>query len=82
MPHYYHRLQKFGIELSILTSQIDYAGGVKFGFTIAEAEGDEDSITQNKNLFDGTQCSCGGIRLCGSNLLANFLVNLHRKFGN
>jgi len=32
--------KKFGVELSILTSQIDYAGGVKFGFTIAEVEGD------------------------------------------
>ena len=40
--------KKFGVELSILTSQIDYAGGVKFGFTIAEVEGDEDSITQAK----------------------------------
>lgn len=40
--------KKFGVELSILTSQIDYAGGVKFGFTIAEVEGDEDSITQTK----------------------------------
>ena len=39
---------KFGVELSILTSQIDYAGGVKFGFTIAEVEGDEDAITQAK----------------------------------
>ena len=39
---------KFGVELSILTSQIDYAGGVKFGFTIAEVEGDEDAITQTK----------------------------------
>ena len=29
-------------------SQIDYAGGVKFGFTIAEVEGDEDAITQTK----------------------------------
>ena len=38
----------FGVELSILTSQIDYAGGVKFGFTIAEVEGDEDAITQAK----------------------------------
>ena len=36
------------MELSILTSQIDYAGGVKFGFTIAEVEGDEDAITQAK----------------------------------
>ena len=40
--------KKFGVELSILTSQIDYAGGVKFGFTIAVVEGDEDAITQAK----------------------------------
>ena len=40
--------KKFGVELSILTSQIDYAGGVKFGFTIAEVEGNEDAITQAK----------------------------------
>ena len=40
--------KKFGVELSILTSQIDYAGGVKFGFTIAEVEGAEDAITQAK----------------------------------
>ena len=40
--------KKFGVELSILTSQIDYAGGVKFGFAIAEVEGDEDAITQTK----------------------------------
>lgn len=40
--------KKFGVELSMLTSQIDYAGGVKFGFTIAEVEGDEDAITQAK----------------------------------
>ena len=40
--------KKFGVELSILTSQIDYAGGVKFGFTIAEVEGDEYAITQAK----------------------------------
>ena len=40
--------KKFGVELSILTSQIDNAGGVKFGFTIAEVEGDEDAITQAK----------------------------------
>ena len=36
------------MELSILTSQIDYAGGVKFGYTIAEVEGGEDAITQTK----------------------------------
>ncbi|WP_308571271.1 methionine ABC transporter ATP-binding protein MetN [uncultured Haemophilus sp.] len=40
--------KKFGVELSILNSQIDYAGGVKFGYTIAEVEGSEDAITQTK----------------------------------
>lgn len=40
--------KKFGIDLNIFTSQIDYAGGVKFGFVIAEMEGDADAITQTK----------------------------------
>ena len=52
------------MELSILTSQIDYAGGVKFGYTIAEVEGDEDAITQTKVLFNGKQRARGGARLC------------------
>ncbi len=38
--------KRFGIDLSILTSQIDYAGGVKFGFTIAELEGSADAVDQ------------------------------------
>ncbi|AWX13749.1 D-methionine ABC transporter, ATP-binding protein [Mergibacter septicus] len=40
--------KKFGIDLNIFTSQIDYAGGVKFGFVIAEMEGDVDAITNAK----------------------------------
>lgn len=40
--------RQFGVELSVLTSQIEYAGGVKFGFSIAEAFGDEDAITAAK----------------------------------
>ncbi|MDO4627457.1 MAG: methionine ABC transporter ATP-binding protein MetN [Pasteurellaceae bacterium] len=40
--------RKFDVGLNILMSQIDYAGGVKFGFTIAEVEGDDDAITQAK----------------------------------
>ena len=40
--------RNFDVSLSILMSQIDYAGGTKFGFTIAEMEGDEDAITQAK----------------------------------
>ena len=40
--------KKFGVELSILASQIEYAGGIKFGFTVAEVEGDPDAITQTK----------------------------------
>ena len=51
--------KKFGVELSILTSQIDYAGGVKFGFTIAEVEGDEDAITQTKvYLLENNRFCC------------------------
>ncbi|TDQ56291.1 D-methionine transport system ATP-binding protein [Mesocricetibacter intestinalis] len=40
--------RKYDIALNILMSQIDYAGGTKFGFTVAEVEGDEDAITQAK----------------------------------
>lgn len=40
--------KKFGIDLSILMSQIDYAGGIKFGFVIAEISGDADDIAEAK----------------------------------
>lgn len=40
--------KKFGIDFSILMSQIDYAGGVKFGFVIAEVEGNADAINEAK----------------------------------
>ncbi|WP_439242857.1 MULTISPECIES: methionine ABC transporter ATP-binding protein MetN [unclassified Lonepinella] len=40
--------RRFNVSFNILMSQIDYAGGTKFGFTIAEVEGDEDAITQAK----------------------------------
>lgn len=43
--------RKFGVSFNILMSQIDYAGGTKFGFTIAEVEGDEDAITQAKTYL-------------------------------
>ncbi|QNS15104.1 methionine ABC transporter ATP-binding protein MetN [Mannheimia bovis] len=40
--------KKFGIDFSILMSQIDYAGGVKFGFVIAEVSGNSDAIAEAK----------------------------------
>ncbi len=43
--------KRFGIDLSILTSQIDYAGGVKFGFTVAELEGDAQAVQQTLNYL-------------------------------
>lgn len=43
--------RKFSVSFNILMSQIDYAGGTKFGFTIAEVEGDEDAITQAKTYL-------------------------------
>ena len=41
-----HASKRFGIDFSILMSQIDYAGGVKFGFVIAEVTGEEDAISE------------------------------------
>ncbi len=43
-----HASKKFSIDFSILMSQIDYAGGVKFGFVIAEVEGNHDDIAEAK----------------------------------
>lgn len=55
MHRYYLAIWKqFGVDLSILSSQIDYAGGgKKFRLYIAEVEGEEEAITQTKNLFNG-----------------------------
>ena len=38
-PLFSQASKQFGVEFNILTSQMDYAGGVKFGFTIAELIG-------------------------------------------
>ncbi|MDO5651930.1 MAG: methionine ABC transporter ATP-binding protein MetN [Moraxella sp.] len=46
MPLFSETTQRFGVSFNILTSQMDYAGGVKFGFTIAQMLGDSHSITQ------------------------------------
>ncbi|CDG22442.1 Methionine import ATP-binding protein MetN [Xenorhabdus poinarii G6] len=37
-------VRRFNIDISILSSQIDYAGGVKFGVMLAELDGENDSI--------------------------------------
>ena len=36
--------KEFGVEFNILTSQMDYVGGVKFGFTIAQIIGNSNDI--------------------------------------
>lgn len=41
-----HASKKFGIDFSILMSQIDYAGGVKFGFVVAEVSGERTKIDE------------------------------------
>lgn len=43
--------KKYDINFSILSSQIDYAGGVKFGFVIAEVEGSIEAIERAKNYL-------------------------------
>lgn len=45
-PLFSQASKAFGVEFNILTSQMDYAGGVKFGFTIAQMTGDDAAITQ------------------------------------
>lgn len=57
-----------------MSSQIDYAGGVKFGFVIAEVEGSEDAITQTKIYLMENNVR---IEVLGyiMNLVVNFLAN-------
>lgn len=43
-----HASKKFGIDFSILMSQIDYAGGVKFGFVVAEVSGEAEKIDESR----------------------------------
>lgn len=45
-PLFSQASKQFGVEFSILTSQMDYVGGVKFGFTIAELMGSSTAIMQ------------------------------------
>lgn len=46
LPLFSQASKNFGVEFSILTSQMDYINGVKFGFTIAEVIGNPGAITQ------------------------------------
>ncbi len=43
-PVFSQASKTFGVEFNILTSQMDYAGAVKFGFTIAQLLGDKHHI--------------------------------------
>lgn len=51
MPLFSQATKQFGVEFSILTSQMDYAGGSKFGFTIAELLGEAAAIMQVIEFF-------------------------------
>ncbi|PQJ67717.1 methionine ABC transporter ATP-binding protein MetN [Photobacterium angustum] len=43
--------RKFGLDISILSSDMDYAGGVKFGLMLAEFFGDQDSVENAVNFL-------------------------------
>ncbi|EAS63065.1 methionine ABC transporter ATP-binding protein MetN [Photobacterium angustum] len=43
--------RKFGLDISILSSDMDYAGGVKFGLMLAEFFGDQSSIENAVNFL-------------------------------
>lgn len=46
MPLFSQASKQFGAEFNILTSQMDYAGGVKFGFTICQVIGEQTAVMQ------------------------------------
>lgn len=50
-PLFSQATKLFGVEFNILTSQMDYAGGVKFGFTIAQLIGSSDNSQQATEFF-------------------------------
>lgn len=43
MPLFSEATKRFGVTFNVLTAQMDYVDGVKFGFTIAKLMGDVDS---------------------------------------
>lgn len=45
----------FGVDFDTLTSQMDYAGGVKYGFSIARILGDTQAIGQTLDFFNNHQ---------------------------
>lgn len=51
-PLFSQASKQFGVEFNILTSQIDYAGGVKFGFTIAHLLADDATAGRVKQFFE------------------------------
>lgn len=44
--------RKFNIDINILSSQIDYAGGVKFGFMLAELHGLDEDIEKSITFLE------------------------------
>ncbi|OOR89465.1 D-methionine ABC transporter, ATP-binding protein [Moraxella caviae] len=46
LPLFSQATKNFGVEFNILTSQMDYVGDVKFGFTIAEVIGEQTATMQ------------------------------------
>lgn len=46
MPLFSEATKRFGVAFNLLTSQMDYVGSVKFGFTIAELLGDADDCAR------------------------------------
>ncbi|UNU74005.1 methionine ABC transporter ATP-binding protein MetN [Moraxella nasovis] len=51
MPLFSQATKQYGVEFNILTSQMDYVGEVKFGFTIAEMIGDVDKTQQARKFL-------------------------------
>lgn len=55
LPLFSRASKEFGVEFSILNSQIDYVGGVKFGFTISEVIGEPHCVNKAINYLEAHQ---------------------------
>ncbi len=56
--------RRFNVNNNIISAQMDYAGGVKFGIMLTEMHGTQGRHSGGHRLAAGTSCKNRGIGLC------------------
>ncbi|STS88492.1 methionine ABC transporter ATP-binding protein [Klebsiella variicola] len=56
--------RRFNVNNNIISAQMDYAGGVKFGIMLTEMHGTQEDTQAAHRLAAGTSCKSRGIGLC------------------